>query len=163
MAFKVPSNPSHSTILLYSGHIWSSVSNSGLPRTRETGTHWIEFWQWVTKMMEKTVAPLLWGKAVRAETVQTGKCSEGCCQRGGWKCTKRWEGTQPGQLATADQRDIPYHTASYSAIKAGGKRRKGGDIQSDSQCLSSPLSVMSCAFLKAEMLLLCFCAQLLLH
>lgn len=27
---------------------------------------------------------------MRAETVQTGKCSGGCCQRGGWKCTKRW-------------------------------------------------------------------------
>lgn len=33
--------------------------------------------------------------------------------------------TQPGQLAQAGQRDIPYHTAPCSAIKLGGKERKG--------------------------------------
>jgi len=33
---------------------------------------------------------------------------------------------QPGQLSPADQRDIPYHTVSFSAYKAGGRRRKRG-------------------------------------
>ena len=46
-------------------------------------------------------------------------------QWAGWRCTRRWEGTQPGQLTPADQRDIPYHMASCSAYKAGGKRRRG--------------------------------------
>ena len=30
-------------------------------------------------------------------------------QRGGWGCTRSWEGTQRGQLTPTDQRDIPYH------------------------------------------------------
>lgn len=29
-------------------------------------------------------------------------------QQVSWECTRRWEGTQPAQLTTADQRDIPY-------------------------------------------------------
>ena len=47
-------------------------------------------------------------------------------QRGGWGCTRSWEGTQPGQLTPTDQRDIPYRMASCSAYKAGRRRRKGG-------------------------------------
>jgi len=35
-----------------------------------------------------------------------------------------WEGTQPGQLTPTDQRDIPYHITSRSAIKAGGKKEE---------------------------------------
>jgi len=35
-----------------------------------------------------------------------------------------WEGIQLGQLTPDDLRDIPYHTMSYSAIKAGGIRKR---------------------------------------
>ena len=46
-----------------------------------------------------------------------------------------------------DQRDIPYHMTSRSAYKAGGRRRKRGDIQSDGVCLpKSPLCVMEPCF-----------------
>ena len=40
-------------------------------------------------------------------------------QRGGGGHTSSWEGAQPGQLTPADQRDIPRHTVSRSAIKLG--------------------------------------------
>ena len=33
------------------------------------------------------------------------------CQRGGWGCTRNWEGTQARQLAQAAQRDVPFHVA----------------------------------------------------
>lgn len=33
------------------------------------------------------------------------------------------------------QRDFPYRMASCSALKAGGKKEEGGDIQSDGVCL----------------------------
>ena len=47
-------------------------------------------------------------------------------QRAGWGGTRSWEGTQPGQLTPTDPREIPHHTTSCSACKAGGRRRKGG-------------------------------------
>ena len=50
-------------------------------------------------------------------------------QRVGWGCTRSWEGTQPGQLPPAAQRDIPDHRMSCSAHKAGGRRRKGGTFR----------------------------------
>jgi len=34
--------------------------------------------------------------------------------------TRSWEGTQLRQLTPTDQRDIPYHMITCSAIKAGG-------------------------------------------
>jgi len=46
-------------------------------------------------------------------------------------CMGNWEGTQPGQLTTANQRDIPCHMMSCSASKVGGKKKEGGDGQSD--------------------------------
>ena len=33
-------------------------------------------------------------------------------QRGGWGCTRSWEGTQPGQLTPTDKRHIPDHRTS---------------------------------------------------
>jgi len=36
--------------------------------------------------------------------------------------TRSWEGKQLGQLNPVDQRDIPFHTMSCSACKAGGRR-----------------------------------------
>jgi len=39
----------------------------------------------------------------------------------GWN----WEGTQPGQLTPADQRDSPYRVMSCAAAKAGGRRKRG--------------------------------------
>ena len=35
------------------------------------------------------------------------------------------EGTQPGQLAQTDQRDIPHHVALCLAMTAGGKEEGG--------------------------------------
>jgi len=40
------------------------------------------------------------------------------------RCTRNWEGTQPGQLTPNDQRDVPYHMMSCSTYKVGGRRRK---------------------------------------
>lgn len=37
-----------------------------------------------------------------------------------------WEGTQPGQLIQPDQRDVPCHMISFSAIKARTKKGEGG-------------------------------------
>jgi len=54
--------------------------------------------------------------------------------------TRSWKGTQPGLLTPADQRDIPYHMTSCSAIKAGGRRRKEG--HSELRSLSSQVTVM---------------------
>jgi len=42
-------------------------------------------------------------------------------RRAGWGCTRSWEGTQPGQLIAPDQRVIPCHMTSCSAMKLGGK------------------------------------------
>ena len=47
-------------------------------------------------------------------------------QRVGWGCTRSWEGTQLGQLTPTDQKDVPYHMMSHSAIKTGGRTKKGG-------------------------------------
>ncbi|XP_054669194.1 interleukin-1 receptor-like 1 isoform X4 [Grus americana] len=41
------------------------------------------------------------------------------CQREGRGHPRSWEGTRPGQLDPADQRDIPYHTASCSVYSWG--------------------------------------------
>lgn len=50
-------------------------------------------------------------------------------QRGGWGCTRSWEGTQLGQLTPADQRDIPDHMASCSAHKSGEEEGKGSHLE----------------------------------
>jgi len=60
-------------------------------------------------------------------------------QRAGWGCTRSWEGTQLGQLTPAGQRYIPHHMTSCSAIKAGGRRRKGGRLQL--RCLAFQITV----------------------
>jgi len=39
---------------------------------------------------------------------------------------KSWDGTQPGQLTPADQRDIPYLTMSCSAMESEGKEEDAG-------------------------------------
>lgn len=46
------------------------------------------------------------------------------CQPAGWACAWSWElgGTQPGQLALTDQRDVPHHMELCSVIKPGGKK-----------------------------------------
>jgi len=45
-----------------------------------------------------------------------------------------WNGIKPGQLALADQKDIPYCMMSCSAIKAkGGKKVQ--DVQNYGVCL----------------------------
>jgi len=41
-------------------------------------------------------------------------------------CTRSWEGTQLGQLTPTDENNIPYHTMSCSACKAGERGRKWG-------------------------------------
>lgn len=46
------------------------------------------------------------------------------CHRGGWDCTRNWEGTQPGQVTPNDHRRIPNHMASCSVTKTGRRRRK---------------------------------------
>jgi len=51
-------------------------------------------------------------------------------QQVGWECRRSWEGTRLGQLTPSDQRDSPYHMMSCSADKAGGRRRKRGNILS---------------------------------
>lgn len=48
------------------------------------------------------------------------------CQPAGWGCTRSREGTQPGKGTHTDQRDVPCHVVSCSAIKVGGRRRKRG-------------------------------------
>ena len=37
-------------------------------------------------------------------------------QQAGWGCTRSWEGVQLRQLTPTDQRDIPYHMMSCSAV-----------------------------------------------
>jgi len=46
------------------------------------------------------------------------------CQHVGWWCTRSWEGTQSEQQSPCDQRDIPHHTMSSSAIKNWGKKKE---------------------------------------
>jgi len=46
-------------------------------------------------------------------------------QRVGWGCRRSWEGTQLGQLTSADQRDIPDHIMLCSATKAEEKKNEG--------------------------------------
>lgn len=41
-----------------------------------------------------------------------------------WGCTSCWKRTQPEQLNRTGQKDIPYHMASCSAIKAGVKEEE---------------------------------------
>ena len=98
-------------------------------------------------------------------------------QRLGWGYTRSWEATQLGQRTPTDQRDIPYHMTSCSAYRAGGRRRKGGDIWSDGICLpKSPLRVTEPCFpgdgwapacrwevVNEFLVLLCLRAQLFLY
>lgn len=44
----------------------------------------------------------------------------------GWRHMKRWNGPQPRKVLQIGQRDIPFHTASYSAYKVWRKERKRG-------------------------------------
>jgi len=71
-------------------------------------------------------------------------------QRVGWGCIRSWEGTQPGQLTPADQRDVPYRRMSCSAYKAEGRRRKGRTLSVmafDGICLpKQPLRLMEPCF-----------------
>jgi len=97
------------------------------------------------------------------------------CQQVGWGCTRSWEGTQPGQLTPTDQRNIPYHKTSCSTYKAGGRRRKWGDIGSYGILSSQVTTTSDGAMLSWRWLntylevvnellvLLCLCAWLLLH
>ena len=41
-------------------------------------------------------------------------------QQEGWRGTRRWEGTQPGQLTQTGQRNIPYHVMSCPVYKLRG-------------------------------------------
>lgn len=45
-------------------------------------------------------------------------------QQIGWCCSRGWEGTELGELTPADQRDVPYWMSSYSAYKAGERRKE---------------------------------------
>jgi len=45
------------------------------------------------------------------------------------RCAGSWEGKQPGQLATTDQRDVPYHMMSAQHIKLGEEEGKGGHLE----------------------------------
>ena len=56
-------------------------------------------------------------------------------QPAGWGYARSRAGTQLGQLTPADPRDVPCHTASCSAYKAGGGRRKGGTSRVMALCL----------------------------
>lgn len=47
------------------------------------------------------------------------------------KLERSWEETQPRKLTPADQRNIPDHTASCSAIKTLGKEKESGDPRTD--------------------------------
>lgn len=68
-------------------------------------------------------------------------------QRGGWGAPGAG-GAQPGQLTQTGQRDVPYHMATCSAIKAVVKEQEGGDNGSDGVCLpKKSLHVLSPAFL----------------
>ena len=41
-------------------------------------------------------------------------------QQEGWRGTRSWEETQPGQLTQTGQRGIPYHVTSHLVYKLGG-------------------------------------------
>lgn len=65
---------------------------------------------------------------------------------GGQGCAESWKETQAGQLSQTDQRDIPYHMASFQYIKL---REEGGsvDVQRDGVCfLKSKFHVMEPCF-----------------
>lgn len=51
-------------------------------------------------------------------------------QQGQLGGTRSWEGTEPGQLTTADHRDISDHTVSCPVCKAGG-RLEGRTVPGD--------------------------------
>ena len=41
-------------------------------------------------------------------------------QQEGWRGTRSWEGTQPGQLTPTAQRNVPYHVTSCPVYKLRG-------------------------------------------
>lgn len=45
------------------------------------------------------------------------------------------EGTKPGQLTQAGQRDVPHHVPSCSTIKPGVKEEEEGYVPGDGVCL----------------------------
>lgn len=64
----------------------------------------------------------------------------------GWVCPGCLSGT--GKLIPDDQKDAPYHMASCSACRAGGRRKKG-DVWSVDICLpKSPLPMLQLCFLE---------------
>lgn len=65
-----------------------------------------------------------------------------------WGGTRCWKGTQSGQLAPADRRDVQYHMAPCSVSKAGEKRRKGGCSAVWYVFLSNHCECWSMAFLE---------------
>jgi len=73
------------------------------------------FWIWDENNVDNTLMVLVVTK--QATTFQLLVLA---CQRVGWGCTGRWEGTQPGQPTPTDQRVIPFHMTPCLAYKAGG-------------------------------------------
>lgn len=59
------------------------------------------------------------------------------------------QGAGRGQLTPADPRDVPPAVASCSVCKAGGKRRKGGNIQSDGVTITCGRALLSWGWLNS--------------
>lgn len=87
-----------------------------------------------------------------------------------WRFTRSLEGTQTRQLTQTDQRDIPYHVVSYSAIKSLVKKEEGQGYWDAIYFPKKPLHGMSfhgnvCWWEVANqfLVLISLCVQLWLH
>ena len=66
-------------------------------------------------------------------------------QQEGWRGTRSWHRTQPGQLAQSGQRGIPYHVMSCPVYKLGGVGAEGIAAQGLTGCRSAGGEQLHCA------------------
>ena len=68
-------------------------------------------------------------------------------QQEGWRDTRSWEGTEPGQLTQSGQWGIPYHVMSCLVYKMGGEGLQGIAAQGLTGCRLAGGEQLHCASL----------------
>lgn len=114
---------------------------------------------WICGYNSADYTPVLWLLLSIACTASRFHFSPLCpLQQVGQGWGRSWEGTQLGQLARTDQRDIPGHTPSCSAKKTEGRVSRGLHLGGgDSLCMHcSPyppfLHLLNCLYLNPSFL-----------
>ena len=82
------------------------------------------------------------------------------CQPEGWRGTRNWEGTQPGQVTPTSQRDIPHHIECHGQYINQGALGGGKSLPRDWLGISQQM-VSNCVVPQTCRVLWCFISLLI--